>query len=100
MYAFDLIELNGDDLRREPLEWRKSALERLLARRGAELRWFWPITVYINPKLGITTSGRAASIEDAKSAISDQRAELAHQDGARKTAGSRSCRTPISQPKP
>jgi ATP-dependent DNA ligase len=32
MYAFDLIELNGDDLRREPLEWRKAALERLLAR--------------------------------------------------------------------
>jgi hypothetical protein len=31
-----------------------------------ELRWFWSITVYINPKLGITTSGRAASIEDAK----------------------------------
>jgi hypothetical protein len=30
--AFDLIELNGDDLRREPLEWRKAALERLLAR--------------------------------------------------------------------
>jgi bifunctional non-homologous end joining protein LigD len=24
MYAFDLIELNGDDLRREPLEWRKA----------------------------------------------------------------------------
>jgi bifunctional non-homologous end joining protein LigD len=34
MYAFDLIELNGDDLRREPLEWRKAALERLLARAG------------------------------------------------------------------
>jgi ATP-dependent DNA ligase len=25
MYVFDLIELNGDDLRREPLERRKSA---------------------------------------------------------------------------
>ena len=34
MYAFDLIELNGDDLRREPLEWRKAALERPLARAG------------------------------------------------------------------
>ena len=31
-----------------------------------ELRWFWSITVYVNPMLGITTSGRAASIEDAK----------------------------------
>jgi hypothetical protein len=24
-----------------------------------ELRWFWSITVYVNPKLGIITSGRA-----------------------------------------
>jgi bifunctional non-homologous end joining protein LigD len=32
LYAFDLIELNGDDLRREPLERRKAALARLLAR--------------------------------------------------------------------
>ena len=24
-----------------------------------ELRWFWSITVYVNSKLGITTSGRA-----------------------------------------
>jgi hypothetical protein len=31
-----------------------------------ELRWYWSITVYIDPKLGITTSGRAASLEDAK----------------------------------
>jgi hypothetical protein len=31
-----------------------------------ELRWFWSITVYINPKLGIITSGRAPTIEEAK----------------------------------
>jgi hypothetical protein len=31
-----------------------------------ELRWFWSITVYVNPKLGITTSGRAASLDKAK----------------------------------
>ena len=31
-----------------------------------ELRWFWSITVYVNPKLGITTSGRAPSLETAK----------------------------------
>jgi hypothetical protein len=41
-----------------------------------ELRWFWSITVYVNPKLGITTSGRAASIEDAKAQIPDQLAEV------------------------
>jgi hypothetical protein len=31
-----------------------------------ELRWFWSITIYVIPKLGITTSGRAASLEEAK----------------------------------
>ena len=30
LYAFDLIELNGDDLRREPLEVRKATLTSLL----------------------------------------------------------------------
>jgi ATP-dependent DNA ligase len=30
LYAFHLLELNGDDLRREPLEWRKATLARLL----------------------------------------------------------------------
>jgi bifunctional non-homologous end joining protein LigD len=32
MYGFDLIELDGDDLRREPLERRKAALARMLGR--------------------------------------------------------------------
>jgi ATP-dependent DNA ligase len=27
LYAFDLIELNGDDLRRDPLEVRKTTRE-------------------------------------------------------------------------
>ena len=30
LYAFDLIELNGDDLRRDPLEVRKATLASLL----------------------------------------------------------------------
>jgi bifunctional non-homologous end joining protein LigD len=30
LYAFDLIELNGEDLRREPIERRKAALAKLL----------------------------------------------------------------------
>jgi bifunctional non-homologous end joining protein LigD len=34
LWAFDIIELNGDDRRREPLERRKAALGRLLARAG------------------------------------------------------------------
>jgi bifunctional non-homologous end joining protein LigD len=38
VYAFDLIELNGDDLRREPLEKRRAALARLLNRARIHLR--------------------------------------------------------------
>ncbi len=30
LYAFDLIELNGEDLRRQPIEKRKSTLAKLL----------------------------------------------------------------------
>ena len=31
-----------------------------------QYRWFWSITVYVDPKRGITTSGRAASLDEAK----------------------------------
>ncbi len=37
--AFDLIELNGDDLRRDPLEIRKATLADVLARVGHGI-WF------------------------------------------------------------
>ena len=37
LYAFDLLELNRDDLRREPLEVRKATLASLLAKVGAGL---------------------------------------------------------------
>ena len=36
-----------------------------------EYRWFWSITVYVNPKLGITTSGRAPSLDEAKASFLD-----------------------------
>jgi bifunctional non-homologous end joining protein LigD len=39
LYAFDLIELNGDDLRRDPLEGRKATLEVILAKAGAGIRF-------------------------------------------------------------
>ena len=37
LYVFDLIELNGDDLRREPIEHRKAALAKLLRHAKAGL---------------------------------------------------------------
>jgi hypothetical protein len=39
LYAFDLIELSGDDLPREPLAVRKSTLASLLARAAPGLRF-------------------------------------------------------------
>jgi bifunctional non-homologous end joining protein LigD len=39
LYAFDLIELNGNDLRRDPLEGRKAALEMILAKAGIGIRF-------------------------------------------------------------
>jgi bifunctional non-homologous end joining protein LigD len=39
LYAFDLIELNGDDMRRDPLEVRKATLASVLAKAGPGLRF-------------------------------------------------------------
>ena len=39
LYAFDLIELNGDDLRRDPFEVRKATLRSMLAKTGLGLRY-------------------------------------------------------------
>src|SRR5215813_11956483 len=38
LYVFDLIELNGDDLRREPLDTRKATLASVLRRAAPGLR--------------------------------------------------------------
>jgi ATP-dependent DNA ligase len=39
LYAFDLIELNGDDLRHDPLEVRKATLASVLAKAGHGMRF-------------------------------------------------------------
>jgi bifunctional non-homologous end joining protein LigD len=39
LYAFDLIELNGDDLRRDPLTVRKATLASVVAKAGAGIRF-------------------------------------------------------------
>jgi hypothetical protein len=45
-----------------------SAIGRMYEDRHAkpELRWFWSITVYVDPKHGIITNGRTATLEEAK----------------------------------
>jgi bifunctional non-homologous end joining protein LigD len=39
LYAFDLIELNGDDLRRDPLEVRKATLASIVAKASPGVRF-------------------------------------------------------------
>jgi bifunctional non-homologous end joining protein LigD len=39
LYAFDLVELNGEDLRRDPLEVRKATLMSVLAKAEAGIRF-------------------------------------------------------------
>jgi bifunctional non-homologous end joining protein LigD len=39
LFEVPLIELNGDDLRREPLDVRKATLRSLLVKTGPGLRW-------------------------------------------------------------
>jgi bifunctional non-homologous end joining protein LigD len=39
LYAFDLIELNGDDLRRDPLQVRKATLASIVAKASPGIRF-------------------------------------------------------------
>jgi len=39
LYAFDLLELNGDDLRRDPLEVRKATLASIVAKARPGIRF-------------------------------------------------------------
>ena len=32
----------------------------------AELRWFWSVTVYVDPRAGIVTSGKVPTLDAAK----------------------------------
>jgi bifunctional non-homologous end joining protein LigD len=39
LFAFDIIELNGDDLRHDPLDGRKATLEMVLAKAWPGIRF-------------------------------------------------------------
>jgi hypothetical protein len=39
---------------------------RIYEDRHTQLRWFWSITVYVDPALGVTTNGRVPTLEEAK----------------------------------
>jgi bifunctional non-homologous end joining protein LigD len=68
LYVCDLIELNGDDLRRDPLEVRKARLASVLAKAGPGIRFNEHIdgdgpTVFAHArKMGLEVSSRSARI--------------------------------------
>src|SRR5207245_7627670 len=49
--AFDLIELNGDDLRREPLQVRKATLASILPKARPGIRFTSISTAMVRPSL-------------------------------------------------
>jgi ATP-dependent DNA ligase len=56
LYAFDLIKLNGDDLRRDPLAVRKATLASLLARATSQVVGTSPELLETPALLNKTTS--------------------------------------------
>jgi bifunctional non-homologous end joining protein LigD len=70
LYAFDLIELNGDDLRHDPLEVRKATLSSLLTKTHAGIR----ISEYIDAD-GETVFRHACRL-GCEGIVSKQRASI------------------------
>ena len=58
LYAFDLIELNGEDLRRDPLAVRKATLASVLAQAASGLRF----TEHLDEEDGRSCSHTPASL--------------------------------------
>jgi ATP-dependent DNA ligase len=64
LYAFDLIELNGDDMRRDPLEVRKATLRSMLAESGLGSRFNVPANrakCWPSPEACLRTSQNAGN---------------------------------------
>jgi hypothetical protein len=59
--------MTGEEFRALWYHLGLSAVRRIYEDRHTppDLRWFWSITVYVDPKQG-NTSGRAASLDEAK----------------------------------
>jgi len=86
LYAFDLIEFNGDDLRREPLDTRKATLASVLRRAAPGLR----LTSRPTARPYSRTPARWASKASCRSARTPLIARA-----ARRTGSSR--RTPLAR---
>jgi ATP-dependent DNA ligase len=81
LYAFDLIELNGDDLRRDPLEVRKATLASVLTKAAPGLR----VNEHIEPTAPLCsrTPARWASKASCRSGSTHPTAAAARPTGSR-----------------
>jgi ATP-dependent DNA ligase len=63
LYAFDLIELNGDDLRRGPLQVRKATLASVLAKAGLAFgsTSIWKATARPSSPMPASSASKASS---------------------------------------
>jgi hypothetical protein len=78
LYAFDLIELNGDDLRRERLEVRKATLASVLRRASARMSISRPMALPCS-----LTPARWALRASCRSTSSRATCRAAHRTGSR-----------------
>jgi hypothetical protein len=95
--AFDLIELNGDDLRRDPLEVRKATLSSVLARAIAGLHFNEHLDHDNGPLIfahacklgfeGIVSKRRVSSLPLGALAALDQEQERGMRSGALRGRG-------------
>src|SRR5262249_895974 len=63
LYAFDLIELNGDDLRRDPLDVRKATLASIVAKAapGISSTNTWRATARPSSPMPVSLASKALS---------------------------------------
>jgi len=82
LYAFDLIELGGDDLRREPLEVRKATLASVLAKAGPGIG-STSISTTMTVRPSSSMRARWGSRASSRSARTRSTAPAARQTGSR-----------------
>ena len=86
LYAFDLIELDGEDLRRDPLAVRKATLASVLARAAPGLRF----TEHLDEEDGPLVFAHACNLGSKASSRSGATRSIAR--GAPRTGSSRRTR--------
>jgi ATP-dependent DNA ligase len=73
LYAFDLLELNGDDLRRDPLQVRQATLTSVVAKAVAGIRFNEHLEATVRPSsVTPASAGSRASCPSARTRLTAQ----------------------------